>query len=351
MLFLPTLMLALVVYIFATSSVTLAAPRRSNLEAQKRQVAEQLRNLNGELDEAVEAYNEARLKLSSTKNKVAKVQNEIEQTQSQIITLEQRLLARARVLYMLDRENVLAILVGTESFNDLITNWQMFSSVVNRETELNRDYKEKKASLEQNNKELMNLLSQQKSLVSRLNDNKKQIENKIAEKQRILDSLDSEIREALRREELERQRALAEAAAALRARTRDLDRSYSSRGTSRGGNSQVVQIALSLLGKPYRWGAAGPNSFDCSGFTMYVYAKLGVYLPHSSAAQYSVGERVSYGELQAGDLVFFARRGGRISHVGIYIGDGMFVHAPQTGDVVRVKALSEHGGYVGATRP
>ena len=100
------------------------------------------------------------------------------------------------------------------------------------------------------------------------------------------------------------------------------------------------------LGKPYVWGAAGPSSFDCSGLVMYVYAQVGVSLPHNAAAMYSYGTPVAYGDLQPGDLVFFSGLG----HMGIYIGGGQFIHAPHTGDVVKISNMSDHGGYVGARR-
>jgi len=116
---------------------------------------------------------------------------------------------------------------------------------------------------------------------------------------------------------------------------------------TRAPRSEVVNIAMQYLGAPYRWGASGPNAFDCSGFTMFVYSQVGVSLPHSSRAQYGSGERVSRADLQPGDLVFF---GSPIHHVGIYVGGGQYIHSPRTGDVVRVAPL-DRGDYVGACRP
>jgi cell wall-associated NlpC family hydrolase len=115
--------------------------------------------------------------------------------------------------------------------------------------------------------------------------------------------------------------------------------------------SQAAQIAVDTAmaqrGKPYVWAAAGPGSFDCSGLVMYAYAAAGVSLPHSSRMQAGIGQSVSRDQLQPGDLVFFYSP---ISHVGIYIGNGQMVHAPTSGDVVKVSSIDTMGGYAGATR-
>ncbi len=99
----------------------------------------------------------------------------------------------------------------------------------------------------------------------------------------------------------------------------------------------VVGIALHYLGTPYVWGGSSPAGFDCSGFVAYVYAQVGVSLPHYTGAQWNVGVPVSRSDLEPGDLVFFDGLG----HVGIYIGGGQFVHAPHTGDVVKISSLGE----------
>jgi len=98
----------------------------------------------------------------------------------------------------------------------------------------------------------------------------------------------------------------------------------------------VVGIAMRYLGVPYVWGGSTPRGFDCSGFVAYVFAQIGVSLPHSSYAMFGMGTPVSIGELQPGDLVFFTGA----SHMGIYIGGGQFIHSPHTGDVVKISSLS-----------
>jgi peptidoglycan DL-endopeptidase CwlO len=111
---------------------------------------------------------------------------------------------------------------------------------------------------------------------------------------------------------------------------------------------KAVEFALAQVGKPYVFGAAGPDSYDCSGLTMAAWATAGVALPHSAADQYNYGTHVGIGELQPGDLVFLYQP---IGHVEIYIGNGMLVSAPQSGENVSVVALSNFASdFTGATR-
>lgn len=115
------------------------------------------------------------------------------------------------------------------------------------------------------------------------------------------------------------------------------------------GYPQAAAIALKYLGVPYVWGGESPAGFDCSGLVSYVYAQLGVALPHFAAAQYTYGVAVPEAELQPGDLVFFDN----LNHVGIYIGDDEFIDAPHTGAFVQIEALSDpwySTHYVGARR-
>jgi cell wall-associated NlpC family hydrolase len=97
----------------------------------------------------------------------------------------------------------------------------------------------------------------------------------------------------------------------------------------------VALLALQQLGKPYVWGATGPSSFDCSGLVCFVFAQIGVRLPRVTFSQVHSGRAVSQHELAPGDLVFFRNN----AHVGIYLGGGWYVHAPHTGDVVKISEL------------
>jgi peptidoglycan DL-endopeptidase CwlO len=109
----------------------------------------------------------------------------------------------------------------------------------------------------------------------------------------------------------------------------------------------AVDTALAQLGEPYVWAAAGPNSFDCSGLVQFAYAAAGMTLPHSSAIQATMGRAVTRAELQPGDLVAFYSP---VSHIGIYVGNGQMVHAPTSGDVVKVASIDVIGSITAMRR-
>jgi cell wall-associated NlpC family hydrolase len=118
-----------------------------------------------------------------------------------------------------------------------------------------------------------------------------------------------------------------------------------------GAAQAAVQKALDQVGKPYVYGAAGPNTFDCSGLVLFAFKAIGLNLPHSSRVQYTYGKPVASGQWIAGDLLFYGRSASSIHHVAIFIGDGKIVHASTSGTPVKVVPLSGAGSdYFGAKR-
>ena len=127
-----------------------------------------------------------------------------------------------------------------------------------------------------------------------------------------------------------------------------------SAGASAAQGNLAADWALTQLGKPYRWGGAGPASYVCSGLTMRAWQHAGVLLGHWTGWQWESGPHVPLDELQRGDLLFYATNTAdpsTIHHVGIYIGDGMMVDAPYTGAFVRIDSMYQPGGLIGAVRP
>jgi cell wall-associated NlpC family hydrolase len=120
-------------------------------------------------------------------------------------------------------------------------------------------------------------------------------------------------------------------------------------GSASGNARAALQFAFAQVGKPYRYGGTGPGAWDCSGLTQAAWRAAGVGLPRTAAEQYAWGasRRVALNALQPGDLLF----GAGLGHVGMYAGGGKMVHAPQTGDVVKIVPLSSYHGIIGAVRP
>jgi cell wall-associated NlpC family hydrolase len=115
----------------------------------------------------------------------------------------------------------------------------------------------------------------------------------------------------------------------------------------------VLLAAESRIGAPYRYGGAGPDAFDCSGLVNYAHRQLGITVPRTAAEQFAAATPVPRRDLRPGDLVFFRLQGPAVNHVGIYAGDDRFVHAPQSGGVVRVAGLDDEyfrRGFAGAGR-
>lgn len=320
-----------------------ATPSLTDKRDEARRVKSQVDELDQQVEVAAEAYNEAKAKHDAITSKIAKTEAELEKTNARIDTLQGHLTVRANSMYRSGPAGFIEVLLGAEDFEQFATTWDLLTDMNRREASDVSSLKEERAKAERYQADLAEQEAQAKTVLDEMTARKNSIEKKLADRKSMLRGLESEVA-ALE--------AAAEARAAAAAR-QSVSRSSSAStkrtfpAPTRAPRSEVVNIAKRYLGAPYVWGASGPNSFDCSGFTMFVYRQVGVSLPHSSRAQYGVGQKVSCSDLAPGDLVFFGRP---IHHVGIYVGGGMYIHSPRTGDVVNISSLSR-GDYAGACRP
>lgn len=337
--------LLIVTFLFGITSPSFGTPI-DDKRAQAAQAAAQVEELDEQLEIAAEDYNEAKAAYDAVSAQVAESQaraNELTARQDQ---LEATLATRVRGMYRQGPLGALELLLGSASFEDFAATWDLLQDMNDNDATRVAELKVTRAELAVALEQLAAQQAEAKAQSDVMKGRKDEIQGQLAERQRLLSGIEAEIAEILRQQEEARRRAAAAAAAAKRAQSRP---STDYGNPTNAPRSQVVPIALSKLGSPYRWAAAGPDAFDCSGFTMWVYRQVGVALPHSSRAQISVGERVSRDNLKPGDLVFFGRSS--IHHVGIYIGNGNFVHSPNTGDVVKITSLDSRSDYVGACRP
>jgi cell wall-associated NlpC family hydrolase len=339
----------------------LADPSVASKQAQARAVLAQIQGLDANLGRAVEAYNLANEKLDRIRRDLRENRRELRLAQRNLASAEAALQARLVQLYTSGGNNGgLEVLLGARSIEDLIEGMETVNRVSDQSAEVLKEVKAYRAAVRTRRARLKHAHVEQARLVAERASQKASIEGQLAERQRMLSSIKSEIGR-LQAAERARQAALErQARARLASPQTGMEVLTASSGSiasdpvpvvaappSRYGG--VVGIAMQYLGVPYKWGGASPSTgFDCSGFIMYVYGKIGVSLPHNAAAQYGYGTPVGRSQLQPGDLVFFNGLG----HNGIYIGNNQMIHAPHSGDVVKISSLTGwySSTWVGARR-
>ncbi|HMI98246.1 MAG TPA: NlpC/P60 family protein [Gaiellaceae bacterium] len=351
-------LLALVVALAAASAAFATPGTVSGKQAEARAVLGQIQGLDANLEHAVEAYNLANQKLAGIEADLRENKVELRVARSNLRHAQTVLSARLVAMYTSGGENTgLEVLLGASSIDDLMSRIDTVNRVSDQSAEVLREVKIFRTAVREREARLKNAHVEQAKLVAERSAEKASIEGQLSQRRQLLSSIKSEIDRIQAAERVRQAQLAAEARARLATNGAEVlsasagaisDPAGPIYAPPPGKYGGVVGIAMQYLGTPYVYGGASPSGFDCSGFVMYVFAQVGVSLPHNAAAQYGYGMPVSRDQLQAGDLVFFNGLG----HVGIYIGGGQFIHSPHTGDVVKISSLSGwySSTYVGARR-
>jgi cell wall-associated NlpC family hydrolase len=269
---------------------------------------------------------------------------------------------------------VLELLMGTQSVTDFLSRMDIMAAIGRSDADLVSDVRDARFKVEQARAALDKRDAELSVLRAQAVQRKADVDSAFRQQKDYLRSIRGEIAVLVKAEQVRQAKLAAERArqariaaaararalaAAAAARKRSGSRSTESLPAPTGSPSQIVQFALEYLGVPYVWGGASPSGFDCSGLAQYVYARCGVTIPRTSREQFASGTHIPADRLdllKPGDLVFFGTGGdpGRVHHVGIYCGSGDFIHAPATGETVRVSSLtgriSSRHDYVGGSR-
>jgi cell wall-associated NlpC family hydrolase len=328
-------------------------------QAEARQVLAQIGELDASLGAANERLNLANVKLEQVQAQMKENRRALKVAQHNLRRSQQTIAQRLVTLYSKQDTSTLEVILGARSLSEVLNRIDTETRVSNLDAEVIAQVRSFKTSVARHARELKRDQREAKQLVAERAAQQRSLESQIAQRHQLLSSLNGEIQRLIAAQQA-RDLARARAARAHYFETQ-ARRSQSvqpapvgvAAATPEGatvvpasGYTGAVGVAMAQLGTPYVWGGAAPGGFDCSGLVTYAFGQVGISLPHSSYALWNVGVAVPYDQLQPGDLVFFNGLG----HVGIYIGGGQFVHAPHTGDVVRVSSMSSHGGYVGARR-
>jgi peptidoglycan DL-endopeptidase CwlO len=397
----PSLVAVLLVAVSAGGAAAAPPSALQAKRAQAQAVMAQVNALDGEFGKVVDEWDGARLSLAAARKQLAANALSLARAQRRSRIAERRRDRRLVQIYETGRPDVVQLLAGAGSLSELIDLAQYSRDVAASDRSVADEARRARARLAAANEALHAAERARRASLATLTAERARITGLLGTRRTLLSSIQSQV-VVLRAREVAEQRRLAEVARArvareqaeLRARAEARAREAEARAREAearaaatpkaapapattaatpdppappptttaaaapaapvapaavaGGHPEAAAIALKYLGTPYQWGGATPASgFDCSGLVMYVYAQLGIQLPHYAAAQYGYGIPVARDQLQAGDLVFFDG----LSHVGIYIGGDEMVHAPETGDVVKITPLSQFGAsYVGARR-
>lgn len=360
----PLLAISLVVAApFAPASVY-AAPANAAIQAKQSEAAaaqNTLQNMNDDLEMKIEDYNAVTEALDKTREDIQVTRDRLIATENRLTEAEGVLAMRAEGIYKGGGVDMVQVLLGTDSFQDLVARIELLDAISRQDAELVSEVKDARSKVADSEAALENRESEQVALRQQAASKKAAVQGAVQKQAAFVASLNSEVQQLIKAEE-ERQ---ARVAAELARRARE---AAARRGTSGGRtpgapgatHDGVVGVALGCIGVPYVWGGTTTSGFDCSGFTQYCYRQSGVSLPRTSREQFRVGTFIAadnLGALKPGDLVFFGYGAdpGRIHHVGMYIGDGNFIHAPGTGDHVKISSLadriSSRADFVGAVRP
>jgi peptidoglycan DL-endopeptidase CwlO len=343
----------------AAATPASAEPKIAEKQAQAERVLGEIRAIDADLGHVIDAYNAAQERLDAIEAEQTRNKRRLVIARSNYAKAQAVLQGRLVALYQAGEANVVEVLLGATSLGQVLDRVDAVSRVSEEDARIAREVRAFRAEIKRRKRELARARVEQAQVVAERAARRRLIERQLAERQRLLAQVKDEIAR-LQAAEAERQRRLEEQARE-RLASQPATETASAPSASTAADADVgpapaaryggvVGVAMQYLGTPYRWGGASPSTgFDCSGFVMYVFAQVGVSLPHNAAAQYSYGSAVSRSQLQPGDLVFFNGLG----HNGIYIGGGQFIHSPHTGDVVKISSLGDSwyaSTYVGARR-
>ena len=359
---------ALVAAVAATVARAHSTPQIRAAQAHERTVLAQVSEIGHKLQAADDAYNMARQQVTLVNQSLQQNEYRLRVARGNLKASQKRLMSRLYSLYVNGAPSTIEVVAGAHSLKQVLDRAESAQVLSNQDAALGTQALRFEHAVQTREQRLKQLKQQREKALRTRAAEKQTVASELAQQKRLLASIHSSISQ-LQAQEAARERAAriaaearlkaelaAQAAAAKKAKEQAQQTQAPaapvlappppvSVPTGNGaGHPAAASIALRYLGVPYVYGGSSPSGFDCSGLVMYVYAQLGISLPHYTVAQWNATQPISSPE--PGDLVFFNGLG----HVGIYIGGGRFVDAPHTGSVVRIDSMSGFGSFDGARR-
>ncbi|MCQ4045537.1 NlpC/P60 family protein [Streptantibioticus rubrisoli] len=341
------------------SETASAAPAQPSAQPSIADVQAQVDQLNHDAEVATMKYDQAQQNTEAARKKADALMDQLASGAQQLNTTRRTLGQYAAAQYRTGGLGKTAQFFLATDPQQYFDQSHLLNRASGKEQQLLAEYETQQAKAASQRstaaKSLQSLTEAQQQLAA----DKATVQKKLTQAQNLLNSLTAQQKARLAALQKQKEEQAQQEAAKLAAEQRQKEQQGSSQGAggSNSGSSssssyaakaaKAIAFAKAQLGKPYVWGATGPNSYDCSGLTQAAWAAAGVTLPRTTWDQVNVGHRVAISDLQPGDLVFYYSD---ISHVAMYIGNGQMIQAPHTGAVVDIQPVTEMPIY-GATRP
>ena len=323
--------------VFIVTTPVLANPLEGNNQAVGNgSIEKNIEMLDNQIEGAIRQVESNKKDISDVQNQISSLQKDIATTEKDISIHQDLFKKRARAAYMSGADNYLEVILESKNIQDFIWRLEAVKKIIEFDKNVIGQLSSKKEKIVTEQKQLKD---KSNKLVALKTENEKKL-NKL--------KVDKENQKKLLSQAKIPQDnfAMASAANVLSSSGSKNNLSRGALHITGGSSGDVISYASNFLGTPYVWGGSSPLGFDCSGFTQYVYGHFGVGLGRTTYEQINEGTPVSRSQLQPGDLVLFGTSSDP-HHVGIYVGDGMYIHAPRTGDVVKVSSMDRSDFVIG----
>jgi cell wall-associated NlpC family hydrolase len=360
---------ALAASVAATVARAHSTPQIRAQQARARTVRAQVEQIGKNLQIVEDQAWSAQQRLKLVKQSLRRNEYRLHVARGNLHAAQKRLMSRLYSLYVNGSPSTIEVIAGAHSLSQIIDRAESAQVLSNQDAALGQQAINFEHAVQARERQLKKLEKAREHTVAVWEAKKREKASELARQKQLLASIHTTLQQLVAQEaarERAQQRAeearLRQELAARRAAEKAAQQQQQQQqqtsstptlvpppvsvpiGNPGAGHPEAASIALRYLGVPYVYGGSSPSGFDCSGLVMYVYAQLGISLPHYTVAQWNATEPIS--SPAPGDLVFFNGLG----HVGIYLGGGRFIDAPHTGSVVRIDSMSGFGGYDGARR-
>ena len=369
--------IAVVITLIFTSNVTaLAIPTNEKLQQQKDSLTKiqdergaietRLEEFDNEIEKIMTKTEENKVKILQTKKAIESAAAKAKQVEKENQKEEELFNSRMRILYINGFDGYMSIILESESFGDFVSRVENIKTIIEFDNKVVAEFKvaqkeliEKQQSLNNTKEVLLNLQAENKQKLDKIIITKESQNKLITELKRkeivskelhnkLITELKNSKGNTLVAQISESEVSASKSITKINEIRNSAPKYTPSRGSATISDNAIIAYASNFLGTPYLWGGTSPSGFDCSGFTQYVYAHFGISVGRTTFDQINDGVQVSRDNLQPGDLVFFGTFANP-HHMGMYIGDNNYIHAPHTGDVIKISPVGRTD-YVTARR-